>query len=207
MYLPDAFREDDPRALAALIGAHPFATLVTTAGGAPLATHIPVLHEPEPAPLGRLVGHVARANPHAEAIAGGAEALVIFQGPHGYVSPSWYVAEGPAVPTWNYVAVHAYGRLQPSDDPAATRALLERLVATFEAGPSPPWWTALPERYLAGMIVGIRAFALPIARLEGKIKLSQNRPLPDRRAVIAALRRAGDAASLALADAMAAASA
>jgi transcriptional regulator len=123
---------------------------------------------------------MARPNPQwrdferlAEA---GQEALVIFQGPHSYISPAWYGEGPPNVPTWNYVAVHAYGIPRTLDDPAAVRALLERLVATQEAGQTPPWSTAgLTEKFIDGMQRGLVAFEIPVTRLEAKAKLSQNK--------------------------------
>ena len=118
--------------------AHPFATLVSVADGAPFATHVPLLLDAERGPLGTLVGHVAAPNPHSAAFDERAQALAIFHGPHAYVSPRWY-ASGPNVPTWNYVAVHAIGRPRGIDDPARVRALLARTAAVFEAGAKEPW--------------------------------------------------------------------
>ena len=127
-------------------------------------------------------------------------AMVVFSGPHAYVSPSWYTP-GPAVPTWNYVVVHAYGTPRLVDDPAHKRAHLESLIATHEAGSPAPWSTATQEEaFLARMQRGITAFEIPIARIEAKAKLSQNRGIEDRHSVVAALRAAGDDASRVLAD-------
>ena len=186
MYLPEAFAETRPEVLAALMRRHAFALLVSSDdGGVPFASHLPLLYDPERGPVGTLVGHLARANPHAARF-DGRPALAVFQGPHAYVSPAWYGSQ-PSVPTWNYATVHAYGSPRPIDDAAAVRRLLERLVETYEAGRTAPWPMDLPESYLAGMQRGIVAFEMPVDRLEGKFKLSQNRPEADRAAVAAAL--------------------
>src|SRR5438132_1080087 len=115
MYIPPAFRIEDLPCLHAIMRENSFATLVTGAGGELCATHIPILLDPNRGKFGTLTGHVAKANTHWESLRGNVEALVIFQGPHAYVSPSWYKTQ--AVPTWNYVAVHAYGRPRLIEDP------------------------------------------------------------------------------------------
>src|SRR5437899_3081762 len=129
MYIPTAFRADDRAALYDLIERHGFGTLVTVIDGLPFATHLPFLIDRE---RGVLLGHVARANPHGRALDGPGESLAIFQGPHGYVSPSWYLT-APAVPTWNYAAVHVYGVPRPFDE-ARLLDLLARLVRKYESG-------------------------------------------------------------------------
>src|SRR5712691_2090561 len=173
MYVPEDFREDHPAAVHALIRAYGFATLVTVDGGVPFASHVPLLLDADRGPHGTLLGHVARGNPQWRHF-GASPALAIFQGPHGYVSPSWY-ATAPAVPTWNYAAVHAVGVPHVLEDEAAVRALLARLVAVHEAPLPVPWTLALPADFEARMVRGIVAFEMPVDRLEGKRKLSQNR--------------------------------
>jgi transcriptional regulator len=129
--------------------------------------------------------------------------LVVFSGAHAYVSPSWY-GQHPSVPTWNYVAVHAYGVPRVIEDPGRVRALLDRLVRTFEDGRPAPWrMDGLPDDYVSGMMRGIVAFEIPIDRLEGKAKLSQNRPASDRARVRAALSAEDDPLARALAELMA----
>jgi transcriptional regulator len=187
MYTPSAFRADDRTALYNLIERHGFGTLVTVLDGAPFATHLPLLLDRE---RGLLLGHVARANPHWRALDGAAESLAIFQGPHGYVSPSWYVT-GPAVPTWNYAAVHVYGAPRLLDDEARLLDLLRRLVDQYESGRPRPWTMDLPADYLKKMLHGIVGFEMPIGRVEGKFKLNQNRPAEDRRGVIGQLAEGG----------------
>jgi transcriptional regulator len=201
MYIPAAFRETRLEVLHALIREHSFASLVSLVDGQLFATHLPLLLDPTRGAHGTLRGHMARANPHWRSFERGAEALVIFQGPHAYISPSWY-GTGPAVPTWNYSAVHAYGTpvvVGAADD---IRALLDETVGTFEAHLPEQWSTARAgDEYITRMAQGIVAFELRIARLEGKRKLSQNRPA-DIESAAAGLRAHGDATGQRVADQM-----
>lgn len=202
MYVPPVFDQADLAACHGLIEANGFGILVSVGAGAttPLATHIPFLLDRAGGPRGTLTGHMARANPHCELLS--TEALIIFQGPHAYVSPSWYEA-APAVPTWNYMAVHAYGTPRIIDDSAEAQATLAHLVDAHEAGRTTPWQLdSLPGDFVDEMVRGIVAFEVPITRLEGKWKLSQNRSAADRRGVIKALRTQGDPISDAVAEAM-----
>jgi transcriptional regulator len=202
VYVPGYFAESDRARLHELVRAHPFATLVSLAEGEPFATHVPLLLDPDRGANGTLLGHVARGNPHWRLFDGGSPALAIFHGPHAYVSPRWY-AGGLNVPTWNYVAVHASGRPRLIEDAAAVRALLERTAALFESGAREPWSpAALPAAYVEGLQRGIVGFELPIEKLEGKRKLSQNKGAADRAGVVAALRALGDPAGLAVAAEM-----
>jgi transcriptional regulator len=188
MYVPKAFREDDQARLHGFLAAWSFALLVTDVDGVPGATHLPLVLDAGAGPHGTLIGHVARANPQWQTFDGTRQALAIFQGPHAYVSPNWY-ATTPAVPTWNYAAVHAYGRPRVLEGAAATRDAVSRLVAIHD----PAWRIAdQPEEFIAGMLRGIVAFAMPIERLEGKLKLSQNRPAADRPGIVRALRAGGE---------------
>ena len=193
MYIPAAFRETRLEALHDLMRAHSFATLISQLDGQLFATHLPLLLEPSEGSYGVLRGHMARPNPHWRAFTDDApESLVIFQGAHAYISPNWYVAD-LAVPTWNYTAVHAYGRPRIVDDAGQVRALLDETVGTFEAGFERQWSTAqVPEDYVANMARGIVAFELPILRLEGKRKLGQNRSAEDMRGAAAGLQMHGD---------------
>lgn len=205
MYLPASFREDRLPVLHEAIRRIGLATLVTVGPDGPLASHIPMLLEPEPAPYGTLVGHVARANPQWRQAAGTA-ALAIFLGPESYVSPSWYPTKqrtGQVVPTWNYVAVHASGPLQCFDDPERLRALVTRLTNTYEAGFPTPWQvTDAPASYVDAQLRAIVGVELRVERLEGKWKLSQNRPAVDRRGVIAGLAGQDDPGAQAVAAEM-----
>lgn len=185
MYIPKAFQVDDPEALFSLLQEFSFATLVSVQGGVPVASHLPFLLRREEQGA-RLLGHMARANPQWKTLADGGEVLVIFQGPHGYVSPSWYVTQ-PSVPTWNYAAVHAYCGPRLIQEPGAVIELLLETVTFYESGFEKPWEPKLPEDYLKKMAGGVVAFELRIHRLEGQFKLSQNRSPEDRASVISTL--------------------
>ncbi len=200
MYIPRAFAVQDTAALHELMRRHSFATLITTADGAPFATHLPLLLE-ERGEQGTLVGHVARANPQWRAFDGRAEALVIFSGPHAYVSPSLYEAQ-PSVPTWNYMVAHVYGAPRIVEDEDAVRRHLFALVARFEASQPHPYDHPYEEDWLRGMMRAVVAFELPIARIEGKFKLSQNRSETDRTNVAAAFAASEAPDERALAAAM-----
>ena len=191
MYLPAPFREDRIDVLHGAIRAAGLATLVTLTPEGLIASHIPMLLDPEPAPYGTLLGHLARPNPQARGAVPGVPALAIFHGPDAYITPSWYETKrrtGAVVPTWNYVAVHAYGEVAFFDDPARLLDVVTRLTERAESRRATPWAVGdAPEAFVAGMLKGIVGFALPIARLEGKWKMSQNRPAEDRAGVIAGL--------------------
>lgn len=190
MYTPPAFAESDPDTLRALIAAHPFATLVTTTDDGLLATPLPLLHEPVAGSLGVLHGHLARANPQGSRPAIG-EALALFSGPDAYITPGWYESKrehGKVVPTWNYVAVHVYGTLEIYDDAARLHDVVSRLTERHEAPRIEPWAVIdAPERFIASQLKGIVGLRLAITRIEGKQKLSQNRPMADRIGVAAGL--------------------
>ena len=204
MYVPKHFEVTDTAWCHALMGAQSFALMITADDtGAPFATHLPILVDERRGPLGTLRGHVARANPHWRYLAAGRPTLVVFSGAHAYVSPSWY-ATHPAVPTWNYVAVHATGIGALVEDAERVRALLADLVHVYEgAGPGAWSFEALAEDYVAGMQRGIVAFEIPIARLEGKAKLSQNRDAVDRGRTREALAASDDPVARAVAALMA----
>jgi len=204
VYVPKHFEVTDTAWCHALMGAQSFALMITADDtGAPFATHLPILVDERRGPLGTLRGHVARANPHWRHLAAGRPTLVVFSGAHAYVSPSWY-ATHPAVPTWNYVAVHASGTGALVEDAEQVRTLLADLVHVYEA-PGPEAWSfeALPADYVAGMQRGIVAFEIPIARLEGKAKLSQNRDAVDRGRTREALAASDDPVARAVAALMA----
>ena len=200
MYIPGSFAERERAVLHGLMREHAFATLITTVEGAPVASHIPFLLDAERGEHGTLVAHLARANPQWRSF--DAEALVIFQGAHGYVSPTWY-AGGDNVPTWNYAVVHAYGRPRLLDDAASARRVIDRLAAVYENGRSPRWSTdSVPAAFVDKLVGAIVAFEIPISRLEGKFKLNQNKSDADRAGVVAALHAEGNAEATALANLM-----
>lgn len=194
MYVPDAFAEREQGVLHGWMQRHAFALLVTARDSAFAATHLPLWLDPGRGPHGTLFGHVARANPHWRSFDGATRALAIFSGPHAYVSPRWYVK--PGVPTWNYVAVHAEGVPRIADDPEALRALLVRLTETHDGLGG---YDAIPTDLVARLSKGIVAFELPIEKLVGKKKLSQNKSAEDRAGVVAGLRASGGPEALALA--------
>ena len=198
------FREERIDVMHALIRAHPLATLVTCAGRTLEANHLPLLIDPSPAPHGTLRGHVARANPLWRQPHAGGEALAIFQGPQTYVTPSWYPSKretGRVVPTWNYAVAHAYGPLIVRDDRDWLRDLVSRLTDQQEGGLPQPWGIGdAPAEYIERMLAAIVGIELPIARLEGKWKVSQNRLDADRAGVIDGLAGRGDPQAQAMAD-------
>ena len=192
MYVPAHFREDRAVVLHDAIRRIAFATLVTQGADGVEANHLPMLLEG-----GVLRGHFARANPVWKSLNPEAEALAIFLGAHAYVSPNWYPSKmetGKAVPTWNYITVHARGRLSLREDPAWLRSHVSALSQVHEAGRARPWSVAdAPADYVEAMLRAIVGFELSITRLEGKWKLSQNREPADRDSVRDALARDGDA--------------
>jgi transcriptional regulator len=199
MYTPKSFREEDPALLHDIMRRYNFAALVTQHEGAPFATHLPFMLDAERGPHGTLLAHMARANPQWQDFADGREALVIFQGAHAYISPAWYEVT-PSVPTWNYAVIHAYGIPHVIEDRERLYTMLESLVDIHEAARVPPWRMDLPDDYVDRMLRAIVGFEIQITRLEGKLKLSQNRPEGDRRRVMAELTESDDALSLEVAE-------
>ncbi len=187
MYIPKSFAETDAAVLYDFMRAHNFATIVTQRDGQMAASHIPFMVDSE---RGVLKAHLARANDQWKQFDGG-EALVMFQGAHAYISPSWY-ATHPSVPTWNYSAVHVYGVPQVISDEAVIRPMLGELVANHEHGREPEWEMKLPDDYMRTMMAAIVVFEMPMARVEGKFKLSQNRSEVDQESVIAHLAASAD---------------
>jgi len=207
MYRPPAFAEDDPTALAAILAETRLATLIAVIDGEPVADHVPMLFDPTRGPHGTLTGHLARANPQAAAEADGRTVLVSVLGPEAYVSPSFYPSKrenGRAVPTWNYVAVQARGRIRLFRDPDRLLALVSAQTQIHEAGRAEPCSVAdAPDDFLSAQSKGIVGFEVEIERLEGKRKLSQNRTAADRAGVVAGLAASPDPRDRALAAAMA----
>lgn len=191
MYRPPPFREDRPEILGQVIAAHPLALLVTSGESGIQANLVPFLLDGTAGPGGRLLAHIARANPQLPDLRSGAEALVIFQGPQAYVSPNWYPTKhqhGKAVPTWNYVMVQARGRPKVTDDAGWLKAQVDALTRQQEQDQPRPWSMAdAPPDYIDGQVRGIAGVEIEIERLEGKWKASQNQPEPNRAGVIAGL--------------------
>lgn len=198
MYVPPLFAEADVARLHDAIRAARLASLVTFGETGIEASHVPMLLDPEPAPWGTIYGHIARTNPQWQRHDPAVPALAIFLGPDAYVSPAWYPTKqqtGKVVPTWNYVAVHAYGPLRFFEDAESLLRVVTHLTERYEGARAEPWHVDdAPADYIASMLKAIVGFALPIARLEGKWKMSQNRPHQDRLGVAEGLKREGGAA-------------
>jgi len=190
----------------ALMRARPFAALVSSSANGLYGTHLPTVLKDDGA-NGLIECHLARANPHWKDLAEGNEALMIFQGPEGYITPNWYPSKavhGKAVPTWNYAVVHAYGRPAVVQDKDWLRRHVTELTTQQEASEAQPWAVSdAPENYVDVMLRGIVGFRFAITRLEGKWKMSQNREMPDRQGVVAGLTARASGDDLAIAEAVA----
>ena len=197
VYLPAHFHQDPIRVLHELLAASSLATLVSMTADGLIASHAPMMLDPDPAPYGTLIGHLAKANPHACAADPAVPTLVIIQGPDGYITPSYYAAKqehGKVVPTWNYTVVHAYGPLQAFDDPVRLLDIVTRLTDRHENPRAQPWAVSdAPGNFIQGMLRGIVGIRVPITRLEAKVKMSQNRPVADQAGVVDGLLRDGHA--------------
>ena len=184
MYCPDPFRETERSALQDLMRTHPFATLVSLRGTAVGADHLPFVYHADRGPHGTLCGHVSRSNPLWTHFTDHTEVLVIFRGPDAYITPSWYPrkhTDGKAVPTWNYAVVHAYGIPRAIEDREWLREHVTELTDQHEAREELPWQiTDAPSDYITRMLTGIIGIEIWVSRLEGKFKVSQNRPRADQ---------------------------
>ncbi len=207
MYQPPQFREDRLAVQHALIRAHPLGLLVTAGPGGLMANLVPFHLEETPGGLGVARAHLARANAQWREFSEGAECMVAFQGPQAYVSPSWYPTKaetGKVVPTWNYVTVHIWGRPRLIDQAPWLRGQIDALTDAREAARPEPWRADdAPADFIAAQIRGVVGLELPISRIEGKWKVSQNRNEADRRGVAQGLSADGPAAA-AMADLVAA---
>jgi transcriptional regulator len=210
MYVPAHFREDRIPVLHDAMRRIGFASLITCFEGGIEASHLPMMTSPDPGPFGTLHGHMARANPQWQRAGKNDEVLVTFLGPNTYVTPSWYPTKqqtGKVVPTWNYLAVHAYGKIEFFDDPESLRDIVTRLTEKYETPRQSPWAvTDAPADYIDTMLRAIVGFRLVICRLEGKWKMSQNRPPQDIAGVRKGLAEEADPGRIAAGDEMAAAS-
>lgn len=200
MYLPTAFAETNLNTLHDFIERHGFGMLVSSHGEAPLASHLPFLLDRSRGTQGTLWGHVARANPHWRELPE-RPVMAVFAGPHAYVSPTWYEA-ADTVPTWNYVAVHVYGRAETIEDEQGLLEILRRTTELHERPLSQPWSFDESDPYIRRLLAAVVGFRIEIERIEGKWKLNQNHPLERQAKVIAALEERGDIASRAVADLM-----
>lgn len=201
MYNPAPFKIEERDALHTLMRQNSFAVLITTdEDGRPFAAHLPFLLDVEAGEAGTLRAHMARANTQWRHFRNGQEALIVFQGPHAYISPAWYSTQ-PAVPTWNYAAVHACGTPRLLDA-EALRSLLYATAALYEGVGAEEWQFEMGPEYVEQMMRGIVGFEIVLTRLEGKLKMSQNRSETDRRQVIEALHSSGRASDAEVANLM-----
>lgn len=204
MYQPPHFREERLEVQHALIRTHPLGLLTTVGSTGLVANPIPFVLDASASPYGTLKAHLSRANSQWRDFDPAQEALVVFQGVEAYVTPSWYETKrenGKVVPTWNYAIVQAYGRMRIVDDPEWLLRQISELTNAQEAAQPEPWSVRdAPEDYIAAQLKGIVGIEIPISRIEGKWKVSQNRSDADRRGVAAGLRRLKDDASREMAD-------
>lgn len=207
MYVPVHFEENRPEALFALIRSHPLATLVSHGDDGLIASHVPMALEVDETGQATLACHLARANPHCAHALAGREVLAIFQGAEAYVSPGWYASKrehGKVVPTWNYVAVHCTGRFETFGERETLHAHVAALSDRHEAGQAHPWAVAdAPPDFVAMQLRAILGVRIPVTRMEGKWKMSQNRPESDRKGVVEGLSAAPEEGSREVAQVMA----
>ncbi len=203
MYVPSHFDENCPQVLHAHMERYPLATVIAATAKGIQVNHIPVIFERGGGGLGTLKGHIARANSLWRDLKGGAEVVVVFQGASHYISPNWYPAKrehGKVVPTWNYTAVHARGRIGWTEDATWLREFLEALTNSHERQYETPWRVSdAPEDYIQQMLAAIVGFEITIGSLTGNWKVSQNRSEADRGGVVSALNASGDARARAMA--------
>jgi transcriptional regulator len=199
MFVPASFAQHDRAVIFELMRRHSFALLVSQLEGSLFATHMPLLVEADVQPHGRLRGHLARANPQWQELAG-QEVLVVFSGPHAYVSPTWY-EEQNVVPTWNYVAVHAYGKCELVDE-STTQQILADYVTTYERSLPTPWQLDTESTYFTKLSQAVVGFQITITRLEAKWKLNQNHPQERRERAARHLSECDDADSKTIAELM-----
>ena len=199
MYIPVAFKEPNLITLHSFIEQNSFGLLVSQDGDRPFVTHLPFLLDRDAGNNGTLIGHMARANPQWRQLAE-QTSLVVFSGPHAYISPSWYET-ADVVPTWNYTAVHAYGRVQIIDDQSSLLDIVQKSVAIYERSMPQPWRLDV-STYAERLLAQIVGFRIEIVSIEGKFKLNQNHPIERREKVIRALRRQGGEDAKAIAEMM-----
>jgi transcriptional regulator len=195
LYVPPHFQQSDLAVLHEAIRTSGLATLVSLGADGLIASHVPLMLDAAAGPNGTLIGHLAKGNPQGRGAQPGTDALAIFQGPDAYITPSWYETKrqtGKVVPTWNYVAIHAYGPLEFFDDATELLEVVTRLTNRFEGSRAAPWAVDdAPPDFVQAHLKGIVGFRMPITRLDGKWKMSQNRPVADRIGVAEGLRAEG----------------
>ena len=201
MYIPTLFNQTDQTILHDFMRAYSFATVITSQNGKPYASHLPLFLDSNAGTNGVLIGHMARANPQWQAMQSGADVLVTFNGPHAYVSPTWYEAQPMAVPTWNYMALHAYGKARILTLDELEQAL-HKLVEIYEVEFEQPWQLEMTQIMREKMLGAIVGFEINLSSVEGKFKLSQNRSSADRTRVMTQLAKQADAESQRVAEQM-----
>ena len=189
MYVPPHFQQSDEAKLFDFIASHSFGLLVSRVAGELFATHLPLLSNKAAPPRGQIWGHMARSNPQWQDLAG-QSVLTVFSGPHAYISPTWYEADN-VVPTWNYVAVHAYGTCELTNDETTSR-IVEDYVATYERSQPKPWTIDAASPFFGKLVQMVVGFRINITRLEGKWKLGQNHPAERREKVVRRLTESDD---------------
>lgn len=204
MYTPQHFNESRVVVLHDLMRACPLATVVTTTANGLTADHIPLIVSETPSPFGTLQGHVARANPIWRETLSNVETLIVFHGADAYITPGWYATKketGKVVPTWNYAVVHAYGTLRAVDNADWLRSQIEKLTITHESERDEPWKpTDAPEHYIEKLISAVIGIEIVITKLQGKWKVSQNQPAPNKEGVISGLNERNKTQDLAMAE-------
>jgi transcriptional regulator len=203
MYVPPAFQEDDVATLHAAIRAARLANFITATADGLIGTPLPMILNETEGPHGTLYGHVARANPQWQRAPIG-DAMAVFMGPDAYVTPSWYATKrqtGKVVPTWNYIAVHAYGPVEFFEDADRLLDVVTRLTKLHESARPDPWAvTDAPKEFIQSQLRGIVGLRIPITRIDGKRKMSQNRSAEDRAGVVNGLAASDDAVDQAVAS-------
>lgn len=206
MYVPAHFAESDTSVLHALIREQPLGTWVTQGFEELVVNHIPFYLDAGRGEHGTLVGHVARSNPVWQSFSRSTPSVVVFQGPQAYISPSWYPSKqagGKVVPTWNYVVVHAHGMPRAIEDRARLLEIVRLLTEAHETGQSAPWQVAdAPPDFIDKLLAAVVGIEIPIDRLDGKWKASQNRPQADKLGTVAGLEAAGQGDAGRMAEAM-----
>ncbi|MFO0823086.1 MAG: FMN-binding negative transcriptional regulator [Gemmataceae bacterium] len=198
MYVPSHFAECDITRLHDFIERHSFGLLMSQLGGQPFATHLPFLLDRQKGPQGTLSGHMARANPQWEQLSN-QTALAVFSGPHAYISPTWYQSQN-VVPTWNYAAVHVCGRVKVVEDHDTLLEIVQRSVAVHEAAMPNPWTLDTTGPFVERLLAQIVGFQMPVEKIEGKWKMSQNHPVERREKVCRALEEQGGDDAVAVAS-------
>ena len=200
MYIPEHFKEADSERISALIEGNSFGMLVTVPEGAPFVSHLPFIFDPNAGSKGKLLCHMARANPQWQHFSSCGEVLAVFQGPHAYVSPSWY--SSPGVPTWNYAVVHLRGKPRLIESESKLEALVERLTHVYESHMPSPWKPNLAGEQRTKLLNTIVGFEIEITDIQAKFKLSQNRPPEDQQSVVEKLGQSNNQTEVAVAKLM-----